>query len=69
MTDNLEDTKEIVNLKTENFELNQEVSAHKQVEESIMNRLLVITHELQTLVLQLASAKNDPTKLFGRTEK
>jgi hypothetical protein len=69
MPENLEHTKEIVNLKTENLELKQQVEAHKQVEESTMNRLLVITHELQTLVLQLASAKNDPTKLFGRTEK
>lgn len=54
----MEDFEELSRLQLEN-------DAYKEVTKSIMNRIMVITHELQTIALQLASANNDPTKLFG----
>ena len=58
-------TKEVVNLSTENLELKQQVDANKKVYEHQENEILVISHRLMTLILQLKSAKVDATKLFG----
>jgi hypothetical protein len=44
--------------------LTTENAAHKKAHDHFENELLVLSHRIMTLVLQLKSVKADPTKLF-----
>lgn len=49
--------------------LKQQIEAHKSAHEHFENELVVLSHRIMTLILQLKSVRADPTKLFRGTER